>query len=82
MYSASLDLDLCGGASVCSQDRHPVAVLISADDLAALEETLDVRSSPEAMRQLAESRAAIEAGDVLDGNELAALMAKRSRRAR
>jgi antitoxin YefM len=61
---------------------HPVAVLISADDLAALEETLDVLSSPEAMRQLAESRAAVEAGDVLDGDELAALMAKRSRRAR
>jgi antitoxin YefM len=61
---------------------HPVAVLISADDLAALEETLDVLSSPEAMRQLAGSRAAVEAGDVLDGDELAALMAKRSRRAR
>ena len=61
---------------------HPVAVLISADDLAALEETLDVLSSPEAMRQLAESRAAVEAGDVLDSDELAVLLAKRSRRAR
>lgn len=36
----------------------------------------------ETMRQLAESRAAVEAGDVLDGDELAALMAKRSRKAR
>ena len=61
---------------------HPVAVLISADDLAALEETLDVLSSPEAMRQLAESRAAVESGDVLDSHELTALMAKRSRRTR
>jgi antitoxin YefM len=61
---------------------HPVAVLISADDLAALEETLEVLSSPEAMRQLAESRAAVEADDVLDREELTALMAKRSRRAR
>jgi antitoxin YefM len=34
------------------------------------------------MRQLAESRAAVEAGDVLDGDELAALMTKRARRAR
>lgn len=32
---------------------HAVAVLISPDDLAALEETIDVLSSPEAMRQLA-----------------------------
>jgi prevent-host-death family protein len=61
---------------------HPAAVLISADDLAALEETLDVLSSPEAMRQLADSQAAIEAGDVLDADELGALLAKRSRRPR
>jgi hypothetical protein len=31
------------------------------------------------MRQLAESRAAIEADDILNADELAALMAKRSR---
>ncbi|CAO5179837.1 hypothetical protein FAIPA1_460002 [Frankia sp. AiPs1] len=30
------------------------------------------------MRQSAESRAAVEAGDVLDAEDLAALMAKRS----
>ena len=60
---------------------HPVAVLISPDDLAAIEETLDVLSRPDVLRQLAESRQAIEAGDVLDADELAALMAKRTRRA-
>lgn len=60
---------------------HPAAVLISPDDLATMEETLDVLRSPEAMRQLAESAAAIDAGDVLDADELAALMAKRTRRA-
>lgn len=59
---------------------HTVAVLISPDDLAALEETLDVLSSPEAMRQLTESREAMAAGDVLDAEELAALMAKHGRR--
>lgn len=57
---------------------HPVAVLISPDDLATLEETLDVLSSPEAMRQLAASRAAIAADDVLDADQLAALMAQRA----
>jgi PHD/YefM family antitoxin component YafN of YafNO toxin-antitoxin module len=45
--------------------------------LAGLEETLDVLSSPEAMQQLAESRAAIAADDVLDADQLAALMAQR-----
>jgi PHD/YefM family antitoxin component YafN of YafNO toxin-antitoxin module len=60
---------------------HAVAVLVSPDDLAALEETLDVLTSREAMRQVAESRDAVQAGDVLDAEELAALMAKRSRTA-
>lgn len=53
-------------------------MLTSPDDLATLEGTLDVRSSPEAMRQLAESRAAIAAGDVRDADQLAALMAQRA----
>jgi prevent-host-death family protein len=57
---------------------HPVAILISPDDLAALEETVDVLSSSGAMRQLAESRAAIAAGDVLDADQLATLMAQRT----
>ena len=61
---------------------HAAAVLISTDDLASLEETLDVLSSAEAMRQLTESKKAVEAGDILDGDELAALMAKRSKQAR
>jgi len=60
---------------------HAVAVLIAPDDLAALEETLDVLTNREMMRQLAESRDAVEAGDVLNAEELAALMAKRARTA-
>ncbi len=58
---------------------HAVAVLVSPDDLAALEETLDVLASREAMRQLAASRRALESGDVLAADELAALVAKRKR---
>ena len=65
---------------VITRHGHAVAVLVSPDDLAALEETLDVLSSPDAMRQLAESREAVEGGDVLDSDEFAALMMKRARR--
>lgn len=61
---------------------HAVAILISPDDLAALEETVDVLTSHEAMRQLAESRRAIEAGDVVDAEELGRLMTKRAPGAR
>jgi antitoxin YefM len=59
--------------------RHgeAVAVLVSPGDLEALEETLDVLSSPGLLRQLGESRSAVEAGDVLEADELAALMARR-----
>ena len=60
---------------------HAVAVLIAPDDLASLEETLEMIGRSDLVRQLAESERAIEAGDVLDSDELAALMAKRSRRA-
>jgi antitoxin YefM len=61
--------------------RHgrAVAVLVSPDDLAALEETLEVLTNRDLMRQLAESREAVDAGDVLDAEDLAALMAKRAR---
>lgn len=61
--------------------RHgsAVAVLMSPNDLATLEETLEVLSSPDVMRQLAESRDAIEAGDVLDAETLAELMSVRAR---
>ncbi|QVQ52625.1 type II toxin-antitoxin system Phd/YefM family antitoxin [Spiractinospora alimapuensis] len=52
------------------------AVIMSADDLDALEETLEVLSSPELMGQLAESKIAREQGDVLDVDQLRSLMAE------
>lgn len=59
---------------------HAVAIVIAPEDLEALEETLEVLSSQELMRQLDESRHAIESEDVLDADELNALMAKRARK--
>ena len=55
--SSSEDVERTHERIEITRHGHPVAVLISPDDLAALEETLDVLFSPEAMRQLAESRA-------------------------
>lgn len=62
---------------VITRRGRPAAVLVSPDDLEALEETLSVLGSPEAMRQLAESRAAVAAGDVLDADGLSELMRAR-----
>ena len=60
--------------------RHgrAAAVLISADDLAALEETLDVLSDPELRTRLTEGRAAVAAGDVVDEEGLRKLVAART----
>jgi antitoxin YefM len=47
---------------VITRYGRPSAVLIAADDLASLEETLAVLSDPELMASLQESRGDIEAG--------------------
>lgn len=62
---------------VITRHGKAAAVLVAPDDLEALEETIDVLASPEAMRQLAESRQDRKRGDVLDQAELAELMRKR-----
>jgi prevent-host-death family protein len=62
---------------VITRHGEPAAVLLSPGDLEALEETLDVLASPQLLHQLQESKAAKSADDVLDTDELAALMARR-----
>jgi len=55
---------------VVTRNGRPAAVLISPDELASMEDTLELLSDPEAMAQLAESRVASASGDVLTGEEL------------
>jgi len=50
-----------------TRNGHDVAVLISPDDLAQLEETLSVLSDPEALADIREADAAYARGDVLRG---------------
>lgn len=52
-----------------TRNGRPVAVLINPDDLAALEETLDVLSDPEALADIREADAARVRGDVVRGAE-------------
>jgi len=59
--------------SVVTRNGRPVAVLISPDDLASLEDTLELLSDPEAMRELDEAHAAHESGDFVTGDELQAM---------
>src|SRR5687768_3763824 len=55
---------------IVTRNGRPAAVLISPDELASLEDTLELLSDPEAMRQLDESRQAYAAGDFVSGDEL------------
>ena len=49
---------------------HREAVVIAADDLDALEDTLDILSSPGAVSEIAEAREAAARGEGLDAAEV------------
>jgi prevent-host-death family protein len=57
---------------IVTRNGRPAAVIISPDELASLEETLELLSDPDAMTELRGARAAIEAGDYVTGDELRA----------
>lgn len=63
---------------VVTRNGRPAAVLISPEDLEALEETLEVLSDRDAVRELTQAEAAVAAGDVVRGVE--AVRALRARR--
>ncbi len=50
-----------------TRDGRPAAVILSPDDLAQLEETLEILSDPEALADIREADAAYRDGDVVRG---------------
>ncbi|GEM_PF-270608 len=50
-----------------TRNGHAAAVILSPEDLAELEETLEVLSDPEALADIREADAAYRAGDVVRG---------------
>ena len=60
-----------------TRNGRPAAVLISPEELASLEDTLELLSDPAAMAQLRTSSAALAAGDVITGDELRTKYLKR-----
>jgi antitoxin YefM len=56
-----------------TRNGRPAVVVVSADDLEAVEETLALLSDPEAMRAIEEGRAAIAAGDFVTLEDLETL---------
>jgi prevent-host-death family protein len=58
-----------------TRNGRPAAVLISPDDLEGREETLEILSDPDLMRQIAEGEVAVASGDVVDEAGLRAYLA-------
>ena len=52
---------------IVTRNGRPAAVLISPDDLDSLEETLELLSNADAVRELVEAEAAVAADDVVRG---------------
>ena len=55
---------------IVTRNGRPAAVMISPDDLASLEDTLELLSDPEAMRELADAKRAAAGGDYITADEL------------
>lgn len=62
-----------------TRNGRPEAVILSVADLEALEETLDVLSTPGALDEIREAEAAITRGEAMGARELGELMAARIR---
>lgn len=56
---------------------HPAAVLISADELESLEETLDILSTPGALDEIQESQAEIDNGNFVTADEMTRMLRER-----
>ncbi len=63
---------------VVTRNGKPAAVLISAEELASLEDTLELMADNQALREIAESKAAYAAGDFVTGVELRKRFPKRA----
>ena len=53
-----------------TRNGRPAAVLMSADDLAALEETLELLSDPTALAEIRLARSEVAAGNIVSADEI------------
>jgi antitoxin YefM len=64
---------------VITRNGRPEAVILAVSDLEALEETLDLLSTPGALEGIRAAEAEVARGEAIDAEELRRLMAERVR---
>ena len=64
---------------VITRNGRPEAVILAVSDLEALEETLDLLSTPGALEEIRAAEAEVTRGEAIDAGELRRLMAERVR---
>ena len=64
---------------VITRNGRPEAVILAVSDLEALEETLDLLSTPGVLEQIRAAEAEVARGEATDAEELRRLMAERVR---
>jgi antitoxin YefM len=64
---------------VITRNGRPEAVILAVSDLEALEETLDLLSTPGALEQIRAAEAEVARGEAIDAEELRRLLAERVR---
>ena len=62
-----------------TRNGHPEVVILSVSDLEALEETLDLLSTPGALDEIRAAEAEIVRGEAIGADELRRLMEQRRR---
>jgi prevent-host-death family protein len=55
---------------IVTRNGRPAAVMLSPDELASLEDTLDLLSDRDAMREIHDARRAHASGDYITGDDL------------
>lgn len=75
------DVETTHARVTVTKHGHAAAVLISPDDLASLEETLDILSTPGALDEIGEAEAQVARGETVSEQTIRADLARRTRRA-
>jgi prevent-host-death family protein len=72
------DVETTHARVIVTRHGHAAAVLISPDDLASLEETLDILATPGALQEIREAEAQVARGETFDEHTIRADLARRT----